>query len=91
MTPDLPPAESKDPTEGLSDEQRAAYARLRDWRNAEAKRQDISRFIIASNATLAEIARTAPRDEAELRKVRGMGPERVRKYGQALLGTVQAD
>ncbi|WP_161882197.1 HRDC domain-containing protein [Deinococcus alpinitundrae] len=91
LTPDLPPAESKDPTEGLDDEQRAAYARLRDWRNAEAKRQDISRFIIASNATLAEIARTAPRDETELRKVRGMGPERVRKYGEALLGTVQAD
>ncbi|GAA4019081.1 HRDC domain-containing protein [Deinococcus rubellus] len=91
LTPDLPPAESKDPTEGLSDEQRATYARLRDWRNAEAKRQDISRFIIASNATLAEIARSAPRDETELRKVRGMGPERVRKYGEALLGTVQAD
>ncbi|TSA87822.1 hypothetical protein FNU79_00780 [Deinococcus detaillensis] len=91
LTPDLPPAESKDPTEGLSDEQRAVFARLRDWRNAEAKRQEISRFIIASNATLAEIARSAPRDETELRKVRGMGPERVRKYGEAILGTVQAD
>lgn len=91
LTPDLPPAAGKDPAEGLSDEQRAAYARLRDWRNAEAKRQDISRFIIASNATLAEIARSAPRDETELRKVRGMGPERIRKYGEALLGTVQAD
>lgn len=91
LTPDLPSAESKDPTEGLSDEQRAIFARLRDWRNAEAKRQEISRFIIASNATLAEIARSAPRDETELRKVRGMGPERVRKYGEAILGTVQAD
>ncbi|AWN22039.1 hypothetical protein DKM44_01295 [Deinococcus irradiatisoli] len=91
LTPDLPPAAGTDPTEGLSDEQRATYNRLRDWRNAEAKRQEISRFIIASNATLAEIARSAPSDETQLRKVRGMGPERVRKYGAAILGTVQAD
>lgn len=91
LTPDLPPAAGADPSEGLSDEQRAAYNRLRDWRNAEAKRQEISRFIIASNATLAEIARSAPSDETELRRVRGMGPERVRKYGAAILGTVQAD
>ena len=92
LVPDLPPsAGAADPAEGLSDEQRATYARLRDWRNAEAKRQEISRFIIASNATLAEIARSAPSDEAQLRKVRGMGPERIRKYGAAILGTVQAD
>ncbi len=91
LTPDLPPATGNDPTEGLSDEQRAAYNRLRDWRNAEAKRQEISRFIIASNATLAEIARSAPSDDTQLRKVKGMGPERVRKYGAAILGTVQAD
>ena len=91
LTPDLPPAAGADPAEGLDEQQRATYARLRDWRNAEAKRQEISRFIIASNATLAEIARTAPSDDTELRQVRGMGPERVRKYGEAILGTVQPD
>ena len=92
LVPDLPPsAGAADPAEGLNDEQRATYARLRDWRNAEAKRQEISRFIIASNATLAEIARSAPSDETQLRQVRGMGPERLRKYGAAILGTVQTD
>ncbi|WP_420594700.1 HRDC domain-containing protein [Deinococcus sp.] len=91
LPPDLPPSAASDPAENLDDTQRATYARLRDWRNAEAKRQEISRFIIASNATLAEIARTAPSSDTELRQVRGMGPERVRKYGEAILGTVQAD
>ncbi|WP_293909918.1 HRDC domain-containing protein [Deinococcus sp.] len=89
LTPDLPAAAGVDPLEGLDDAQRNTYNRLRDWRNTEAKRQEISRFIIASNATLAEIARFSPADETELRKVKGMGPERTRKYGDALLEAVR--
>ena len=91
LAPDLPPtppagasgtdAERPDPTADLTPEQAAIYARLRDWRNAEAKRQDMSRFIIASNATIAEIARRVPYTAADLKAVRGMGPERLRKYG----------
>ncbi|MCD0159361.1 HRDC domain-containing protein, partial [Deinococcus sp. 6GRE01] len=73
----------------LTDDQAAVYARLRDWRNSEAKRQEISRFIVASNATLAEIARRVPYTEADLQEVRGMGPERLRKYGQQILEVVR--
>jgi len=95
LTPDLPDApdvaagESADPTQGLTDEQLATFERLREWRNAEARRQEVSRFIIASNATLAEIARHAPQTEAELRQVRGMGPERVRKYAGVILNMLR--
>ncbi|THF87719.1 hypothetical protein E7T09_00270 [Deinococcus sp. KSM4-11] len=93
IAPDLPvPAVTDgkdDPAADLSDEQAAVYARLREWRNAEAKRQDISRFIIASNATLAEIARRVPYTEADLKAVKGMGPERLRKYGDKILEVVR--
>ncbi|THF67679.1 hypothetical protein E7T06_19850 [Deinococcus sp. Arct2-2] len=98
LTPDLPPtppatqgtdAERPDPTANLTPEQAAIYARLRDWRNAEAKRQDMSRFIIASNATIAEIARRVPYTAADLKAVRGMGPERLRKYGEKILEVVR--
>ncbi len=93
LTPDLPPTPAgdvgADPAENLSEDQRAAYERLREWRNAEARRQEVSRFIIASNATLAEIAREAPQSPEELRAVRGMGPERTRKYGEAMLNLVR--
>ncbi|AFZ66689.1 HRDC domain-containing protein [Deinococcus peraridilitoris] len=88
LAPDLPQAPGSgegDPTAGLSEEQLAAFERLREWRNAEARRQEVSRFIVASNATLAEIARHAPQNEAELRQVKGMGPERVRKYAERIL------
>lgn len=93
IAPDLPTTPDKaikeDPGANLTDEQAAIYARLRDWRNAEAKRQEISRFIIASNATLAEIARRIPYTEADLKAVKGMGPERMKKYGAKILDVVK--
>ncbi|CAM4420471.1 hypothetical protein DEMA109039_18685 [Deinococcus marmoris] len=88
LPPDLPAAK-EDPAANLSDEQAAVYARLREWRNAEAKRQEISRFIIASNATLAEIARRVPYTDADLKAVKGMGPERMKKYGDKILEVVR--
>ncbi|KQR15671.1 HRDC domain-containing protein [Deinococcus sp. Leaf326] len=89
LAPDLPAAGKVDPAADLTDEQAAIYARLREWRNAEAKRQEISRFIIASNATLAEIARRVPYTPEDLRAVKGMGPERSRKYGDKILDVVR--
>ncbi|MCP2015184.1 hypothetical protein L1280_002345 [Deinococcus sp. HSC-46F16] len=93
LAPDLPVAAeagaAPDPAADLTDEQAAIYARLREWRNAEAKRQEVSRFIIASNATLAEIARRVPYTMDDLKAVRGMGPERLRKYGEKLLEVVR--
>jgi len=89
LPPDLPTESKTSATDGLTDEQRAVYARLREWRNAEAKRQGLSSFIIASNATLAEVARLVPYTEADLAAVRGMGPERLRKYGQKILEVVR--
>ena len=89
LPPDLPTESKVAATDGLTDEQQAVYARLREWRNAEAKRQGLSSFIIASNATLAEVARLVPYTEADLAAVRGMGPERLRKYGQKILEVVR--
>ncbi|GBF05810.1 Cys/Met metabolism PLP-dependent enzyme containing HRDC domain [Deinococcus aerius] len=93
LTPDLPTTSGEggalDPAADLTDEQAAIYARLREWRNAEARRQEVSRFIIASNATLAEIARRVPYTLDDLRAVRGMGPERLRKYGDKILEVVR--
>lgn len=90
LTPDLPKTDGKeDPAANLTEEQAAIYARLRDWRNTEAKRQDISRFIIASNATLAEIAKRVPYTPADLKAVKGMGPERMKKYGEKILEVVR--
>ncbi|MDL2345836.1 HRDC domain-containing protein, partial [Deinococcus sp. MIMF12] len=93
LAPDLPvtaeAGAAPDPAADLTDEQAAVYARLREWRNAEAKRQEVSRFIIASNATLAEVARRVPYTMDDLKAVKGMGPERLRKYGDKILEVVR--
>lgn len=78
-----------DPAANLTKEQAAIYSRLREWRNAEAKRQEISRFIIASNASLAEIARRVPYTLDDLAAVRGMGKARLEKYGERILEVVR--
>ena len=92
LAPDLPGVpEGGDPAADLTEEQSAVFARLRDWRNAEAKRQGISRFIVASNATLAEIARQVPYTLDDLRAIRGMGPARLSKYGEAILQVVRGE
>ncbi|WP_189073294.1 HRDC domain-containing protein [Deinococcus sedimenti] len=88
LPPDLPGGK-EDPAANLTDGQLAIYARLREWRNAEAKRQEISRFIIASNATLAEIARRVPYTLDDLREVKGMGQARLGKYGDRILEVVR--
>ena len=92
LAPDLPtpPTDAADgPAADLTEEQAAIYARLREWRNAEAKRQEVSRFIVASNAALAEIARRVPYTLDDLAAVRGMGPGRLGKYGEKILEAVR--
>ncbi|WP_229839052.1 HRDC domain-containing protein [Deinococcus piscis] len=94
LQPDLPTAAQPggakpDPAADLTEEQSAVFARLRDWRNAEASRQEISRFIVASNATLAEIARRVPYTVEDLQTIKGMGPARLSKYGEAIVQVVR--
>jgi DNA topoisomerase-3 len=68
----------------------ALYLALAQWRNAEAKRRRIPAFRIMSNATLAGIAASRPRDERELLAVKGIGPALAAKFGETLLELVRA-
>ena len=81
---DFQPARG-DPTTDLDVPQLERYARLRDWRNTEAATQDVSRFIVASNALLAALAVANPGNETDLHGIKGIGPERTRKYAAPIL------
>jgi ATP-dependent DNA helicase RecQ len=63
----------------------ARYAHLKAWRLAEARRQALPAYVILHDATLAEIARRAPRDLAALAEVPGIGARKLERYGPALL------
>ena len=61
------------------------FARLRDWRNLAAEKLELSGFMIASNAILANIAKANPSTLEALGEVKGIGPERLKRYGATML------
>jgi superfamily II DNA helicase RecQ len=47
-------------------------------------------YVIAHDATLEAIAEQKPRSAAALRRVKGMGPTKVERYGEEILAVVKA-
>ena len=46
-------------------------------------------YVIAHDSTLAAIAEARPRSLAALRRVKGMGPAKLEKYGDEILAVVE--
>ncbi|MDI2130041.1 DNA helicase RecQ [Yinghuangia seranimata] len=61
---------------------------LRAWRGATAKEQGVPAYVIFHDATLREIAATAPSTLAELSAISGVGENKLAKYGQQILDTL---
>jgi ATP-dependent DNA helicase RecQ len=65
-------------------------AMLRDVRRQLAVSREVPAYVVASNRTLEEIARSRPTNDRALQAIHGMGPTRVRLYGHALLEAVRS-
>jgi DNA helicase-2/ATP-dependent DNA helicase PcrA len=68
----------------------ALFERLRTWRLDRAAADKVPAFVIFTDATLQLIAEHRPTDETGLRKISGVGPSKLAKYGDevlALLGS----
>ncbi|MDG1479115.1 MAG: ATP-dependent DNA helicase [Myxococcota bacterium] len=63
---------------------------LRETRRKLAAEGDVPLYVIAPNRTLEAIAADQPTTREGLLKVHGMGTERVRRYGRALMDTVRS-
>jgi superfamily II DNA helicase RecQ len=61
---------------------------LRAWRTARAKRDEIAAFIVFHDSTIEAIAAARPRSIAELRRVPGVGPTKLDRYGEEIIGVV---
>jgi cystathionine beta-lyase/cystathionine gamma-synthase len=92
IEPDEPEGQAKtfDPAleslvKALNAEEVRLFARLRDWRNLAAEKLELSGFMIASNAILANIAKANPSTLEALAEVKGIGPERLKRYGATML------
>ncbi|MDR2913143.1 MAG: AAA family ATPase [Alistipes sp.] len=61
---------------------------LRAWRNALAREQGVSAFVIATQKALIGIANTRPSTVEQLAAIKGIGKVFIAKYGSAVLGIV---
>jgi DNA helicase II / ATP-dependent DNA helicase PcrA len=62
---------------------------LRAWRRDRAVADGVPAYVVAHDTTLAEIADVRPRSLPALRRVRGMGPAKLERYGPEILAVIQ--
>jgi superfamily II DNA helicase RecQ len=70
----------------LTTEVEALAARLREWRAAEAKRLRVPAYVVLHDRTLNAVAQARPSNPKQLLELDGMGPAKVEKFGEAILG-----
>lgn len=63
----------------------ATVERLRAWRLERAREREVPAYVIFTDATMEALAETLPRDTEELLAISGIGPDKVDRYGDALL------
>ena len=66
----------------------ALFERLRAWRSATAKEAGMPPYVIFHDATLRQIASTAPTSLSGLGAVSGVGANKLAKWGPAILEVV---
>jgi DNA helicase-2/ATP-dependent DNA helicase PcrA len=64
---------------------------LRAWRSARARADGVPAYVVLNDETLRLLVEARPTSEAGLRRIKGIGPAKVEKYGDEILevlGTV---
>ncbi|MEU6802127.1 DNA helicase RecQ [Streptomyces neyagawaensis] len=64
------------------------FEALRAWRAEQAREQGVPAYVIFHDATLREIAATAPASVAELGTISGIGEKKLATYGEGVLGVL---
>ena len=63
-------------------------AALKEWRLTTARSDGVPAYVVATDALLAEIVDQHPTTIPGLRRIKGMGPSRLARYGAELLEIV---
>ena len=79
-----------DTAAALSPEASDRFDRLRAVRLQLAREKQLPPYVICHDKTLRLIAHVAPPDLGALEQVKGMGPQKVKLYGEALLGALRS-
>ncbi|MGH3133979.1 MAG: RecQ family ATP-dependent DNA helicase [Gaiellaceae bacterium] len=65
-------------------------ARLRSWRLERSQEDAVPAYVVLHDTTLRELAALRPRTKGELTGVKGLGPVKVERYGDDLLGVINS-
>jgi hypothetical protein len=65
------------------------YRRLESWRKRKAAEEGKPAYIILTNDSLAQLAREKPATIDDLRRIRGIGPVKLERYGEEILAVVK--
>ncbi len=76
------------PADKLADADKPLHEALRAWRNRQAKADGRPPYIILNAAELAAVAEARPRTRADLLAIKGIGPGKADRFGEAILGLV---
>jgi len=68
----------------------ARFEKLRALRSRIAQTRSLPAYVICHDKTLKQIAIDAPEDAAALGRIKGMGPYKIKMYGEAFLEAVKA-
>jgi ATP-dependent DNA helicase RecQ len=64
---------------------------LRATRLRIAQSASLPAYIVCHDATLKQIALQAPREMTDLQRIKGMGPHKIKMYGEAFLDAIKAE
>ncbi len=94
-TPPKAPRKRKRPggaaVEGLDDEGRSLFERLRELRLRLAREQEVPPYVIFHDRTLLAMAEMRPAHEAEMLEVPGVGQAKLERYGAVFLAAIADD
>ena len=68
----------------------ALYERLESWRRETARREGRAAYLVLTNESLRQIAAKKPQTLDDLKVVKGVGPVKLERYGEAILEVVQS-
>jgi len=74
----------------LDDPAKARLAALKAWRSEVAREHNLPAYIVFNDATLAQMALTAPSTLDELSGISGVGAKKLEAYGREILRVLEA-
>ena len=84
------PGARRDQPRRARDEEGPLMAALREWRLTASRSDGVPAYVIAPDALLLEIVDQRPTTIPALRRIKGMGPSRLTRYGQEMVEIVRA-